>query len=40
MTDLIIKEIETESELKGVLELCYKVLGKIIKGGMYDYFKF
>ncbi len=27
MTDLIIKEIETESELKGVLELCYKVLG-------------
>lgn len=27
MTDLIIKEIETESELKRVLELCYKVLG-------------
>lgn len=27
MTDLIIKEIGTESELKEVLELCYKVLG-------------
>ena len=27
MTDLIIKEIETESELKEVLELCYKILG-------------
>ena len=27
MTDIIMKEIETESELKEVLELCYKVLG-------------
>ena len=27
MLDLIMKEIETESELKRVLELCYKVLG-------------
>ena len=26
MTDLVIKEIKTESELRGVLELCYKVL--------------
>lgn len=26
MTDVIMKEIETESELKEVLELCYKVL--------------
>lgn len=27
MTDFIMKEIETESELKRVLELCYKILG-------------
>ena len=27
MTDIIMKEIETESELKVVLELCYRVLG-------------
>ena len=27
MTDFIMKEIETESELKAVLEMCYKVLG-------------
>ena len=28
MTDLVMKEIKTESELKDVLELCYKVLGE------------
>lgn len=27
MIDLVMKEIKTESELKKVLELCYKVLG-------------
>lgn len=27
MIDLVMKEIKTESELKEVLELCYKVLG-------------
>ena len=27
MTDILMKEIETEIELKDVLELCYKVLG-------------
>jgi len=28
MTDIIMKAIETESELNEVLELCYRVLGK------------
>ncbi len=28
MIDLVMKEIKTEPELKGVLELCYKVLGE------------
>lgn len=27
MTDILMKEIETENELKDVLELCYKILG-------------
>lgn len=27
MNNVVMKEIETESELKGVLELCYRILG-------------
>ena len=36
MTDIIMKEIETESELNEVLELCYRVLGTR-DDGLYGY---